>query len=93
MIGTDTISRVIGQDVYDESGEKIGSAAEVYLDDEVLLGLDLGDRLLHGARMDEVVVRRTGRHFPTLSTVSGEKAEDAPGHPRDTPGHTDHCAP
>jgi uncharacterized protein (TIGR02271 family) len=34
MIGSDTISRVIGQDVYDESGEKIGSAAEVYLDDE-----------------------------------------------------------
>ena len=34
MIGTDTISRVIGQDVFDESGEKIGSAAEVYLDDE-----------------------------------------------------------
>ncbi|MFD2091202.1 DUF2382 domain-containing protein [Blastococcus deserti] len=34
MIGTDTISRVIGQDVYDQSGEKIGSAAEVYLDDE-----------------------------------------------------------
>jgi uncharacterized protein (TIGR02271 family) len=33
MIGTDTISRVIGQDVYDQSGEKIGSAAEVYLDD------------------------------------------------------------
>ncbi|MCU1616560.1 MAG: uncharacterized protein JWO98_4100 [Frankiales bacterium] len=34
MIGTDTISRVIGQDVYDESGSKIGSASEVYLDDE-----------------------------------------------------------
>ena len=34
MIGTDTLDRVIGQDVYDESGEKIGSAAEVYLDDE-----------------------------------------------------------
>ena len=34
MIGTDTISRVIGSDVYDESGEKIGSASEVYLDDE-----------------------------------------------------------
>jgi uncharacterized protein (TIGR02271 family) len=33
MIGTDTISRVIGQDVYDESGDKIGSASEVYLDD------------------------------------------------------------
>jgi uncharacterized protein (TIGR02271 family) len=34
MIGTDTISRVIGQDVYDESGDKIGSASEVYLDDD-----------------------------------------------------------
>jgi uncharacterized protein (TIGR02271 family) len=34
MIGTETISRVIGKDVYDESGAKIGSAAEVYLDDE-----------------------------------------------------------
>jgi uncharacterized protein (TIGR02271 family) len=34
MIGTDTIDRVIGQDVYDEAGEKIGSAGEVYLDDE-----------------------------------------------------------
>ncbi len=34
MIGTDTISRVIGQDVYDSSGDKIGSASEVYLDDE-----------------------------------------------------------
>jgi uncharacterized protein (TIGR02271 family) len=34
MIGTDTLDRVIGQDVYDESGEKIGSASEVYLDDE-----------------------------------------------------------
>jgi uncharacterized protein (TIGR02271 family) len=34
VIGTDTISRVIGQDVYDEAGEKIGSASEVYLDDE-----------------------------------------------------------
>src|SRR6478735_6929897 len=34
MIGTDTIDRVIGQDVYDESGDKIGSASEVYLDDE-----------------------------------------------------------
>ena len=34
MIGTETISRVIGKDVYDASGEKIGSASEVYLDDE-----------------------------------------------------------
>ncbi|SDZ06281.1 conserved domain-containing protein, partial [Geodermatophilus africanus] len=34
MIGTDAISRVIGKDVYDQSGDKIGSAAEVYLDDD-----------------------------------------------------------
>jgi uncharacterized protein (TIGR02271 family) len=34
MIGTETLSRVIGHDVYDESGDKIGSASEVYLDDE-----------------------------------------------------------
>jgi sporulation protein YlmC with PRC-barrel domain len=34
MIGTDTLDRVIGRDVYDEAGEKIGSAGEVYLDDE-----------------------------------------------------------
>ncbi len=34
MIGSETISRVIGKDVYDESGQKIGSASEVYLDDE-----------------------------------------------------------
>jgi uncharacterized protein (TIGR02271 family) len=34
MIGTDTLSRVIGSDVYDESGSKIGSASEVYLDDQ-----------------------------------------------------------
>jgi len=34
MIGTETLDRVIGQDVYDQSGEKIGSASEVYLDDE-----------------------------------------------------------
>src|SRR4051812_44095248 len=34
MIGTDTLDRVIGRDVYDETGSKIGSASEVYLDDE-----------------------------------------------------------
>jgi uncharacterized protein (TIGR02271 family) len=34
MIGTETISRVIGRDVYDQSGSKIGSASEVYLDDD-----------------------------------------------------------
>jgi uncharacterized protein (TIGR02271 family) len=34
MIGTDTLDRVIGRDVYDSSGSKIGSASEVYLDDQ-----------------------------------------------------------
>ena len=34
MIGTETLDRVIGRDVYDESGNKIGSASEVYLDDQ-----------------------------------------------------------
>jgi uncharacterized protein (TIGR02271 family) len=34
MIGTETLDRVIGRDVYDESGTKIGSASEVYLDDQ-----------------------------------------------------------
>ena len=34
MIGTETLDRVIGKDVYDQSGDKIGSASEVYLDDE-----------------------------------------------------------
>ena len=34
MIGTETLDRVIGRDVYDETGSKIGSASEVYLDDQ-----------------------------------------------------------
>ncbi len=34
MIGTDSISRVTGKNVYDPNGEKIGSASEIYLDDE-----------------------------------------------------------
>jgi uncharacterized protein (TIGR02271 family) len=34
MIGSETIDRMIGKDVYDASGDKIGSASEVYLDDE-----------------------------------------------------------
>jgi uncharacterized protein (TIGR02271 family) len=34
MIGTDTLDRVVGADVYDTDGDKIGTASEVYLDDE-----------------------------------------------------------
>jgi uncharacterized protein (TIGR02271 family) len=33
MIATETLDRVIGQDVYDDDGDKIGSVSEVYLDD------------------------------------------------------------
>ncbi len=33
MIGTDTLDRVIGADVYDADGDKIGTASEVFLDD------------------------------------------------------------
>ena len=32
MIGTDTISRVIGKDVYDQSGDKIGHVEDIVLD-------------------------------------------------------------
>src|SRR5829696_3125995 len=34
MIGTDTLDRVIGADVIDAAGNKIGTASEVFLDDE-----------------------------------------------------------
>ncbi|GHE09258.1 DUF2382 domain-containing protein [Klenkia taihuensis] len=34
MISTENIDRVIGSDVYDADGDKIGSATEVYLDDQ-----------------------------------------------------------
>ena len=93
MIGTDTIDRVIGQDVYDESGEKIGSASEVYLDDEVALRLDLRNGLLDGAGMDQVVVRRAGRHPYMLSRGAGPARQDAPWPSRhDTPTVRHRCA-
>ncbi len=34
MITTESISHVIGRDVYDPNGARIGSASDVYLDDE-----------------------------------------------------------
>jgi uncharacterized protein (TIGR02271 family) len=34
MIGTETLDRVIGADVYDSDGAKIGTASEVFLDDQ-----------------------------------------------------------
>jgi len=34
MIGTDSLNRVIGNTVYDSDGDKIGTASEVFLDDQ-----------------------------------------------------------
>jgi uncharacterized protein (TIGR02271 family) len=34
MIGTESLDRVIGADVYDADGDKIGTASEVFLDDQ-----------------------------------------------------------
>jgi uncharacterized protein (TIGR02271 family) len=87
MIGTDTISRVIGQDVYDESGDKIGSAAEVYLDDETgqpeWVTVKTG---LFGTKESFVPIRNAdltdnGVRVP----VSKERVKDAPK--IDTDGH------
>jgi uncharacterized protein (TIGR02271 family) len=87
MIGTDTISRVIGQDVYDESGEKIGSAAEVYLDDETGQPEWVTVRTgLFGTKESFVPIRNAdltddGVRVP----VSKEQVKDAPK--IDTDGH------
>jgi uncharacterized protein (TIGR02271 family) len=87
MIGTDTISRVIGQDVYDQSGEKIGSAAEVYLDDETGQPEWVTVRTgLFGTRESFVPIRDAdltddGVRVP----VSKDRVKDAPK--IDTDGH------
>jgi uncharacterized protein (TIGR02271 family) len=87
MIGTDTISRVIGQDVYDESGDKIGSAAEVYLDDETGQPEWVTVRTgLFGTKESFVPIRNAdltndGVRVP----VSKSKVKDAPK--IDTDGH------
>src|SRR4051794_20519673 len=87
MIGTDTISRVIGQDVYDEAGQKIGSASEVYLDDETgqpeWVTVKTG---LFGTKESFVPIRdadltNDGVRVP----VSKERVKDAPK--IDTDGH------
>jgi uncharacterized protein (TIGR02271 family) len=87
MIGTDTVSRVIGQDVYDESGDKIGSAAEVYLDDETGQPEWVTVRTgLFGTKESFVPIRNAdltdnGVRVP----VSKERVKDAPK--IDTDGH------
>ncbi|MGY1620296.1 DUF2382 domain-containing protein [Geodermatophilus sp. SYSU D00691] len=87
MIGTETISRVIGSDVYDESGQKIGSASEVYLDDESGQPEWLTVRTgLFGTKESFVPIRNAdltddGVRVP----VSKERVKDAPK--IDTDGH------
>src|SRR5215213_5027029 len=87
MIGTDTISRVIGQDVYDESGEKIGSAAEVYLDDETGQPEWVTVRTgLFGTKESFVPIRNADLADDGLRVpVSKDRVKDAPK--IDTDGH------
>ena len=87
MIGTEAISRVIGKDVYDQSGDKIGSASEVYLDDESGQPEWVTVRTgLFGTKESFVPIRNAdltddGVRVP----VSKERVKDAPK--IDTDGH------
>ncbi|HLM03941.1 MAG TPA: PRC and DUF2382 domain-containing protein [Blastococcus sp.] len=87
MIGTDTISRVIGQDVYDESGEKIGSASEVYLDDETGQPEWVTVRTgLFGTKESFVPIRNADLTDDGIRVpVSKDRVKDAPK--IDTDGH------
>jgi uncharacterized protein (TIGR02271 family) len=87
MIGTDTISRVIGQDVYDETGEKIGSASEVYLDDQTGQPEWVTVRTgLFGTKESFVPIRNADlTDDGVLVPVSKERVKDAPK--IDTDGH------
>ncbi|MGY1601420.1 DUF2382 domain-containing protein [Geodermatophilus sp. SYSU D00815] len=87
MIGTETISRVIGSDVYDESGQKIGSASEVYLDDESGQPEWVTVRTgLFGTKESFVPIRNADLTDDGVRvSVSKDKVKDAPK--IDTDGH------
>ena len=87
MIGTETLDRVIGQDVYDQSGEKIGSASEVYLDDETGQPEWATVRTgLFGTKESFVPIRNADLTNDGLRVaVSKEQVKDAPK--IDTDGH------
>jgi uncharacterized protein (TIGR02271 family) len=87
MIGTESISRVIGQDVYDETGSKIGSASEVYLDDETGQPEWLTVRTgLFGTKESFVPIRDADLTNDGLRVpVSKDRVKDAPK--IDTDGH------
>jgi uncharacterized protein (TIGR02271 family) len=80
MIGTETISRVIGKDVYDQDGDKIGSASEVYLDDESGQPEWVTVRTgLFGTKESFVPIRDADLTDQGVRvTVSKEKVKDAP---------------
>ncbi|MCF6506760.1 DUF2382 domain-containing protein [Blastococcus sp. MG754426] len=87
MIGTETISRVIGQDVYDTEGQKIGSASEVYLDDETGQPEWVTVRTgLFGTKESFVPIRDANLTDDGLRVpVSKDRVKDAPK--IDTDGH------
>jgi len=87
MIGTETLDRVIGRDVYDEAGNKIGSASEVYLDDQTgqpeWVTVKTG---LFGTKESFVPIRDADLTDDGVRVrVSKEKVKDAPK--IDTDGH------
>ena len=87
MIGTDTLDRVIGRDVYDEAGDKIGSASEVYLDDQTgqpeWVTVKTG---LFGTKESFVPIRDADLTDDGVRVhVSKDKVKDAPK--IDTDGH------
>src|SRR4051812_2900417 len=87
MIGTDTLDRVIGHDVYDETGSKIGSASEVYLDDETGQPEWLTVRTgLFGTKESFVPIRDADLTNDGLRVpVTKDRVKDAPK--IDTDGH------
>jgi len=87
MIGTDTLDRVIGADVYDADGDKIGTASEVYLDDQSgnpeWVTVKTG---LFGTKESFVPIREADMTGDGLRVpVSKAKVKDAPK--IDTDGH------
>jgi len=87
MIGTETLDRVIGKDVYDEAGQKIGSAGEVYLDDETGQPEWLTVRTgMFGTKESFVPIRDADLTDDGLRVpVSKDRVKDAPK--IDTDGH------
>ncbi len=87
MIDTDRIDHVVGRDVYDENGEKIGSASEVYVDDETARPEWLTVRTgLFGTKESFIPIRDAaltdrGVYVPvSKSTVKDAPRIDSDGH-------------